>query len=175
MLQNDETTTEQPTPQPAAQGPKPAHEDAKLAELMRKDGPYWRREDPAHAATVLAATNRFKELNPDVESAALENGAADLDDLRRAVGVNVNVPQPFEDQWSKQDERVFLGWCVDQQVSKSTAQLLIDHVIDAEIVYGAGANLAKARQDFFDRFAGQLSERQLTNLYEWYVSNRKDG
>jgi hypothetical protein len=150
-----------------------------LASYLASDE--YKRGDQAVRAAVAA---RYRELYPEpsdaTQSAPVEMNTAgvaqrgDIGDLRRQVGVTINIPKPYAETYSTADEATFLEFVTRSAITTPTAQRVLDFVI-SEHTYGGGVIPAEAEDRFRAEFAGGLPRAVIDQLIAFYKSGRSAG
>src|SRR5215831_8952644 len=92
-----------------------------VANIMASEA-YKNPNHPGHRDAVAQLNQAYRDAYPEPEPSAENNPAMDIDSMRREVGVDVRVPEPFEQDWSVSDEGDFYGFVQREGIPSDLAQ-----------------------------------------------------
>jgi hypothetical protein len=156
-----------PEPNAACGMTSAATTDPVLAKLTKSEA-YTDAKHKDHQRALADVAPRYRELYPQD---AAPPTAGDVGDLRRAVGVAVEVPSVYKDDWNTGDEASFLDYAIREQLPTVTVQSLLGFVVDSYVSGGGKIDDAVEAQ-FHAQFKDRLSPQQRDQLVRFYRSNR---
>jgi hypothetical protein len=132
---------------------------------------YKNAHHPGHSDAVADVAARFRALypEPEAEPGARPGFISDVNDARKAVGVDVQVPTVYGEHWGTGRETEFLNYGIRECLPSATLQRVMDFVVD-DYVAGGGQHTADAEARFAKDFAKELSPGQIRQLIDWYRS-----